>query len=184
MQQLTHWNICDMMIMLNKKPHNFKEHIRTNLDRQWIPVVGLIIQKKNVSPDKFIWQWRQTLKKIYFRLVGLKGEKRLFWCLFFLLEPVLKFPVRIICWEWFPVSTIKDALVRKPNSSTVKCPLIFTNPLAVVMLGLQWRSSMFMKDGDYLVLQYQSIVIFRQEWHFIILLPHITNLFTVHLFLS
>lgn len=114
MQQLTHWNICDMMIMLNKKPHNFKEHIRTNLDRQWI--VGLNNNtKKNVSPDKFIWQWRQPLKKIYFRLVGLKGEKRLFWCLFFLLEPVWKFPVRIICWEWFPVSTIKDVLVRKPK---------------------------------------------------------------------
>lgn len=30
--------------MLNKKPHNFKEHIRTDLDRQWR--VGLIIQKK------------------------------------------------------------------------------------------------------------------------------------------
>lgn len=181
MQQLTHWNICDMMIMLNKKPHNFKEHIRTNLDRQWI--VGLIIQKKCFTRQIYLTV-RQTLKKIYFRLVGLKGEKRLFWCLFFLLEPAWKFPVRIICWEWFPVSTIKDVLVRKPNLSTVKCPLIFTNPLAVVMLGLQWRSSMFMKDGDYLVLQYQSIFIFRQEWHFIILLPHITNLFTVHLFLS
>lgn len=177
MQQLTHWNICNMMIMLNKKPHNFKEHIRTNLDRQWI--VGLIIQKKMFHQTNLF----DSEDRLWKRFISAWLE-RLFWCLFFLLEPVWKFPVRIICWEWFPVSTIKDVLVRKPNSSTVKCPLIFTNPLAVVMLGLQWSSSMFMKDGDYLVLQYQSIVIFHQEWHFIILLPHITNLFTVHLFLS
>lgn len=149
------------MIMLNKKPHHFIEHICADLDRQWI--VGLIIQKR-VSPDKFIWQWRWTLKKIYFRLVGLKGQRRLFWCLFFLLEPVWKFPVRIICWEWFPVSTIKDVLVRKPK--LVYCKMSphlhestgcrhagFTMTLFHVYERWQIFSSY--------MLQYQSIVIFR-----------------------
>lgn len=63
------------MIMLNKRPHHFIEHIHADLDRQWI--VGLIIQKKGFTRQIYLTV-KMDFEKDLFPLGWTEGAEETF----------------------------------------------------------------------------------------------------------